>query len=282
MRKPPLSRTFFIAVTFLAQLLVTAITAAEPHSHSRPGGGTKDVASTDALGRLVKTLVLEHVPRVYDKLDGWGRTKEIVSGIDVRREGLEIRTHRRRKHVNDGTWKWYRCELVDPQRDLDIRIRPLEDAEDGMTRFDVAATARLHVLARVQQWETGVRLASLSTEADARVRLDLRCRLKLALDTGCFPPDLVFHPHVERAQVRLLDLDVQRISKLRGDLAEEIGRGIRPTLEREIARRQVDLVEKLNTKLAARQKDFRFSLTDWAAKGWAGWMNQAKPASTVP
>src|SRR5262245_13124904 len=248
-----------------------AMSVAGPPDPPAGKGSTGAALPSAALDQFVKRLVVEHMPRSVDKRDGWGRTKEIVSGLDVRREGLEIRTHRRHKQVYDGTWKWYHCELVDPQRDLEIHITPRPDAADGAKQFDVAATARLRVQAQVQQWETGVRLASISTQADAVVRLDLGCRLKVELDTKRFPPDLVLEPRVQQATVRLLDLDVQRISKLRGDLAEELGRALRPTIEREIARRQGEIVTQANARLAQRQGQFRFSLSNWAAGKWSQW-----------
>ncbi len=270
-----------VRAALLPPLLVAAVAAAGPPAPSAGNGSTGAALPDQALDQFVKRLVVEHVPRSVDKLDGWGRTREIVSGLDVRREGLEIRTHRRHKQVYDGTWKWYRCELVDPQRDLDIHITPRPDASDGGKQFDVAATARVRVLAQVQQWETGVRLASISTQADAVVRLDLGCRLKVELDTKQFPPDLLLEPRVERAEVRLLDLDVERISKLRGDLAEELGRTLRPIIDREIARRQTEIVPKLNAKLAQRQGQgqFRFSLSDWAAGKWSDWWGSTRNGS---
>src|SRR5262249_55047440 len=147
-------------------------------------------APNPTLDAFVKRLVIEHAPRVVEKSDGWGRTKQIVSGLDVRLEGGELRTHRRHKPVNDGTWKWYRCELADPERDLEIQITPRSDAGDGAKQFDVSITARVNVQARWQKWESGVRLASVSAEAKALVRLDFGCRVKLELDTAKFPPDL--------------------------------------------------------------------------------------------
>ena len=261
--------------------LLAAIAAAATPAPSAGNGSIGAALPDKALDQFVKRLVVEHVPRSVDKLDGWGRTREIVSGLDVRRQGLEIRTHRRHKQVYDGTWKWYRCELVDPQRDLEIHIVPRPDGPDGAKQFDVATTARLRVLAQVQQWETGVRLASISTQADAVVRLDLRCRLKVELDTRQFPPDLLLEPRVERAEVRLLYLDVERISKLRGDLAGELGRTLRPLIDREIARRQTEIVPKLNAKLAQghAQGQFRFSLSDWASGKWSQWWGNGSPAN---
>lgn len=249
------------------------------NSSTRSAAPGQPAPSSPALDALVKRIVIEHAPRAVEKADGWGRTKEIVSGLDVRRDGWELRTHRRRKQVNDGTWKWYRCELVDPQRDLNILITPLVDAPDGAKQYDVSTIARLNVQARLQKWESGVRLASISGDADAVVRLDLRCRIQLELDHGQFPPDFVATPRVERAAVRLLDLNVEQISKLRGDLAEELGQGMRPMIEREIAHRQGELAPKLNAKLAARQKEFRVSPSGWIKEAWSNWWNSppAKP-----
>lgn len=234
-------------------------------------------APSPALDALVKRLVIEHAPRAIEKSENWGHTKQLTTRVDLLAERGTLRARRHRVPVNEGTWKWYRCELVDPAHDLDIHIVPRPDASDGAKQFDVSTVARVKVNARWQKWESGVRLASIGGEAKAVVRLDLGCRVKVDLDTSKFPPDLVVTPRVERAEVRLIDVDLDRLGVLRGDLAEELGRALRPTLQHEIARRQGELQPKLNAAIAARQGDLRFSLTSWVSKGWSSWCSPDAP-----
>jgi hypothetical protein len=219
----------------------------------------------DSLDQLVKRLIVEHAPRSYEKYDGWGRTVEITSGLDVRRDGLQIRTHRRHRQVYHGTWKHYAFRVQEPERDLQVRIERRANAANGGLQFDVTVTARVRASGRLRKWNHGVHLGSISGDADAVVQMHLRCQLGVELETTRFPPDVLLRPHVHQADLTLLDLDVRRISALRGELAEELGRGLRHAAQQKLDESEPKLVEKMNAKFAEHRDDFRLSLVDWAA-----------------
>ena len=56
---------------------------------------------------LITDIILDNIPHQYEDKDDWGRQKQIVSGLKVWRDGLKIKTKRRRKNVNHGTWTRY-------------------------------------------------------------------------------------------------------------------------------------------------------------------------------
>jgi hypothetical protein len=257
--------------------------AAEPvpaaNSLPAPVSGDSQTGVTNPFDDLVLQLVQDAVPREYEDRQRWGRTIEVVSGLDVRRDGLELRTKRRRKKVPHGRWQMYRVELRDPHRDLDIHLKNPRESERGMV-FDLEATARLHTFARHAHWRYGVQLFSVSAEADARVWLRATCEVALQLDPKHLPPDVLVVPRVREAEIRLLELDLQRLSHLRGDLAQEIGRGLRRILNDTLAKRQEELTQRMNQQLEKRQDKFRLSLVDLATSRWKSILQ--RPARDEP
>ena len=232
-----------------------------------PPGEDFAAESENRFDDLIRQVVYDAVPREYEDRKEWGRTIEIVSGLNVRRDGLELRTSRRRKQVPHGHWKMYHVELQDPQRDLEIQLlNPRES--DGGVRFDIEAVARLRTFARYTHWRYGIKLLSVSGNADARVRLRATCDVALKFDPSRFPPDVLIVPRVREAEIRLLEFDLRRLSHLRGDLAHELGRGLRGIINDILEKRQEKLTARMNQQLAKKQEKMRLSIHDMAKSRW--------------
>ncbi len=183
---------------------------AEPPSsdNERPGGrpgleielpapGPVDVKQAPAGAKsLLKSLVQELLPEEYVDDRKWGRTRERWDGLKVRVEGLEVHTKRRWKEVNHGTWKKYRISLVDPDEYLTINIVRVQRLGPGRLACDLHIASRLDLYGRVQEWNNGVRLVSISAEATADVTMDLSLEVATSLDASKFPPDVIVAPQV--------------------------------------------------------------------------------------
>lgn len=247
-------------------LLARLVRADEPATGA---GAPLAGASSDALRKLVTQLALEHLPHTFEDQKKWNLTRQVVSGLDIKREGLKLKTHRRYRTVNDGTWKRYVVKLIDPERQFSLAIENAVNNGDGRARFDLVATAALDIYAQLAQWERGIRLLSISTEADAVVRLRLTCLAGVSLDTRQFPPDLVIRPTVTAADLELLDFTARRISKLDGPVVEELGRGARKVIQEKLDDREPRLVEKINARLVRDQEKLRVSLSEVLDSPWA-------------
>ena len=222
------------------------------------------------LQPLLVQLIMETVPHDYENTKKWGGTKEIVSGLDVKLDGWQVRTKRRRKDVNHGTWKRYHVTLVDPQEFFKLQLLNLREESPGIVAFDLLARARLKTYGRLQEWQRGVRLFSISADALADVVLKLDCRMTSKLDASRLPPDILLQPKVVAADMRLKQFKLKRLSKADGPVVREFGDGIEKLIRKKLAEKNEKLVSKINRQIEKNEDDLRFSLRDMVTSGLFG------------
>jgi len=237
---------------------------------SAADSSTSEAASQGSLSGLIATIIRENLPDQYESKDGWGETKEVWAGVDVRRDGWQIKTKRRKKQVNHGTWKLYRVRIVEPEKELHIDLQNIRELPNGRVEFDLTADARLEVFARLAQWELGVQLISLSVNAEARTQFRVRCNLGLKLDPTRLPPDVLLDPLVNQADLRLVDFRVKRISQICGSVARELGDQARSLLDKELAKQNEKLPGKINRQIEKNRDQLRLSVQDLLTSRWGG------------
>lgn len=227
------------------------------------------------LNALLKGMVLEAIPHTYQEWDDWGRQAEQFAGVAWRRDpGGKLETKRQWTKVNDGIWRMYSAELVNPEQTFDVQLSNLREASPGVVVFDLSFVAALNLRARQAQWLRGVQLYSLSAEGSARVRLKLICELSSSLDLRQLPPSIQLRPVVRDANLKLDEFKIDRVSKLGGEFAQQITSAVRGELDQKLQTESADLTKKLNERLAKEQDKLRISLGD-ASK--LPWTPQAKP-----
>ena len=219
---------------------------------------------------IIVETILDLVPKKYENEKKWGRTKEIVSGLDVKFRDGQLRTKRRRKQVNHGTWKRYTVSLVDPKEFFELQVRNLREESPGLAAFELAIRAKLDVSGRLQEWRRGVRLMSISAEAIADVTLDLDCRLTSKLDASHLPPDILMQPKIVKSKARLVQLKLERLSKADGPVVREFGDGLEKILRRKLADKNEKLTAKINRQIEKKQDDMRISFRDMVSSGLLG------------
>ena len=240
-----------------------------------PGLGTPTIAPpqrlavSDELQAWLTQFVLKNMPHEYEDKKQWGKTSSVWDGLKVSSDGLQIKTKRRRKEVNDGTWKMYRAELLNPAQEFHVRLENLHDAGRQRAGFDLVVTARVHAFGRMTQYLKGVQLVSLSANADATIELRMSCQLGLRLDTRKLPPDVLLAPEVVAADVRLLRFHLQDVSDVGGTIAKELGYGVREMLEDKIAAERRRLPEKINRQIDKNRDKLRISLVDLSKSQWS-------------
>lgn len=224
--------------------------------------------SPDEMHELIRGLVLENLPHQYDDVKNWNKSKEVVSGLNIRMERGRLKTNRRRKTVNHGTWKRYQVELLNPKQEFDFSIDNLKSPGAGEFDFRATVVTPLRVTAQLQEWSYGAKLMSISTEAESRVRLQVDCHVSFVMDGKRFPPDVVIKPKINAADIQLIEFEVKRISHIKGAVAREIGRSMRSVIEKQIAKKRDQLPAKINKKIAKKQDRLRLSLSDLLNSKW--------------
>jgi hypothetical protein len=215
----------------------------------------------EGLHQLVTDLARAFIPENYEDNRKWGKTKEVFDGLHVRREGWRIKTHRRKKEVNHGTWTRYEVRLLNPDKRFKIRLQDLRSLPDGRTSVDIHCDARLRSFGRLSEWQYGVQLISLSAEADADVRLVMQCTFRVNVDLSHLPPEVVMDVNVDEADVTIHRFRMRRISQLSGPLVKQLSHEVREVLEDALAKQQDKMVEKINKQIEKNEEKLRLSLT---------------------
>ena len=135
-----------------SSVIVLPKQSAQPETHD----------AGDEIDELLTKLVLGHLPHNFKQDKDWGKQAERFDGLKVRRKGLQIRTKRKKKMVNHGSWKKFNASLVDPENRFSISVKDMREADEGKVAFDLHCQSDLKIDGRVAKWVKGVQLYSLS------------------------------------------------------------------------------------------------------------------------
>ncbi|MEM7314352.1 MAG: hypothetical protein AAF497_14485 [Planctomycetota bacterium] len=262
--------------------VVESLPPLQPLPIELPGEDPKEIdvkEAPDGAKTFLKTLLMQSLPQDYEKSKGWGDQRKRWDGLHIKADGLRIKTKRRWKLANHGTWKKYTVTMVDPDEHLTVRIVNLREAGLGKVGFDLELGAKLHILGRLQEWNRGVRLVSLSAEAVADVDVKIGMQITTSLNPAKFPPDVIVKPVAESASVQMRDLELLRLSNATGPIVRELGDALEDAAQRKIAEQNDKLVEKLNKEFEKKKDDLRLSLSDLVKNKWLGLKPKSKTKS---
>lgn len=241
-----------------------------------------DATSADAgseLDGLITKIVLDNIPHTFEETKDWGGQDERWDGLKVRREGFKIKTKRRKKMVNHGTWKKYSASLVNPKEEFSITVKNMREADDEKVAFDVHFSAHLDIDGRQSKWVKGVQLYSLSADGHAKIRMVIGVELGVTMDINNFPPDLVFIPVAKEANLVVDEFRIDRVSKAGGEFAQQVTKGVRKSLDQKLAEKEDKLVEKLNKEFTKNQSKLRLSIADALQSKWTKSAQAFMPAA---
>lgn len=206
--------------------------------------------------QFIKGMALLLLPTTYSDDDDWGGQRKIQSGLNVRVDGLKVRTSRRWKDVNQGTWKRVDASLVDPQNHFRLSIQLLPRVEKGVPRYRVHAAMRLRATGRQQQWALGAKLYSISADvvADVEFNADLHFQTQVtAKDKG---GKLRVLPFIEQADAKLVGFSLRRVSHVKGGPVREFGHVIESLIRRAVRKKGEKLAAKINGKVQKKPERF--------------------------
>lgn len=238
-------------------------------AQDQPARIVADANSLIRLQDVVTKVVQEHIPHTYEDKRKWGMTTRRWDGLHVQLKGLKLATKRRWKDVNHGNWTMYRVELLDPKEELAVRVNDVRESGDGRVAFDTSFTMRVHAFGRNSKWVKGVQLYSFSADANARLTLRIQGTIGMTMDVAKLPPDVLVDPMVTSAEVQLEEFDLYRVSDVGGEVAQQLGRGVRNLLNKKIEEQNQKLAGKLNRQIDKKRDRLRFSMSDLVKSKWS-------------
>lgn len=222
-----------------------------------------------AMESLVNDLAKQFIPHKYEKNKDWGMQAERWDGLHVQLKGLRLKTKRRKKMVNHGTWKMYSAELTDPKNGLQFKLNSIKKDASGNAKIDLSVTADLKLFGRVAEWVKGVQLFSVSADATANITLNVKTTVGAKLDFSHLPPDFLLEPKVDSAKLFVNEFRVLRVSKAGGEIAQQVGRGARKILDGKIEEQEIKLVAKMNKSIAKKKDELRLSVKELIDSEWS-------------
>ena len=213
--------------------------------------------SPDATARIVARMIADAIPREYERKKDWGRTKRITTGVRSSGNFFEFDIHRKKTDVNHGVWKHYRATMVEPEKNLVVRIENLRSVAPGRIAFTLFVSTKLHGWARAKVYDRGIHFISVEAEADAKVSLWLDGEIALETAPASFLTGIAVRPQVTNARMQLDEFQLARISDLSGPLVHELGDGLRHLIEDEL--NGPKLAAKLNRSIEKRRDRLVFT-----------------------
>lgn len=189
------------------------------------------------LAESLASIVREAVPRKYEKKKNWGHTKRITTGVTSDGPLYKMKLHRRKKHVNHGTWKHYRVWFTPnqektaqeklPQKNLRVAVENLHSLEAGGVGLRLVVDAKLEGWAQMRHYNRGIHVITLTAEGISQLRLTLDCEVRLKMTAD----GMAIDPEVTKATLDLRDFELTRFGEVEGKLARELGHGMRSLVE---------------------------------------------------
>ena len=269
-----MSRLTFKATLIAAMLIVlsNSIVAAQQQSKNAPASTqSAEISDDDAkqLDEFLTQLALDSMPVRYVEDKDWGKQSERWDGVKVSFKNGRLRTKRRKKLVNHGTWDRYEVSLVDPENSFSVQMNNFKETDTDRVTFDVIITAKVDVMARQAKWVKGMQLYSISADGSADVQLAISASLGSRMDVSKFPPDITFDPRIEDAKIKLANFRIDRVSKAGGEFAQQVTRIVKSKLDEKIASKEDKLVDKLNAKIEKSRDRLTLSAHDALKSKWA-------------
>jgi hypothetical protein len=230
--------------------------------------------SPEMIAPLITPLIADAVPREFEGKKDWGKTARITTGLHSDGNFFRFDIHREKSEVNDGVWKKYRVTLVEPEKNLEIRIDNLQRQEDGKYKLTLFVAAKVHAWAKVIVYKKGLRVLSLEPEGDTSIRLWVDADVGVeTVKSSTFIPGLELQPLVTDARIKFDDFRLTRIGDIHGDVAKELGDLFRKVIQKELSGPK--LVDRLNHSLQKHPERLRLSPDQLLSKSTP----QKKPTS---
>jgi hypothetical protein len=227
----------------------------------------QEILDLDSFQDLVRQEILDGLKPEYQSQHDWGHQTE-VEKVHVRGKWFEPRLEKTPKQENDGLWQRFVVTPIDPDQNLLTHVEEIRATDDGIA-FVLTAQAKVTGQGQFERWKKGVHLFDISSDADATVSARIQCEVAIHREPGRLVDDMVLDPHVSAIELTLVDLELKRVGKLGRDVARELGDAMRPTIAKELERREPHMIQRANESIHRHPERLRFSVDRFLASGWS-------------
>jgi hypothetical protein len=220
--------------------------------------------SAEELASVMRTLLTSALPApLVAKEFNWGHQVEVMNGITWDGDGVLKKPHKQKKLKNDGVWRKIRVEAFNPEKNLTLAVKNVQQPEKGKLTFDLVVTLETRITFEQQVWSRGIRLYSGETRARCRPIVLLKCEsTSRVAKAGGLLPDVVFRMRVLDAKLSYDEFRVDHTAGVGGDLAKVMGDALHDTIKLWMPSLEKEMKEKAQQAIvkAGDTKEVRLGL----------------------
>jgi len=244
-----------LLTTALVFALVGPAVAAPPSS---------EPPAAEELASVMRTLLTAALPSpLVAKEFNWGHQVEVMNGITWEGDGILKKPHKQKKLKNDGVWRKIRVEAFDPEKNLTLAVKNVQQPEKGKLTFDMIVALQTRITFEQQVWSRGNRLYSGETRARCRPIVVLKCESTSRVEkTGGLIPEVVFRMRVLDAALSYDEFRVDHTAGVGGEMAKVMGDALHDTIKLWKPSLEKDMKEKAQQAIvkAGDTKEVRLGL----------------------
>lgn len=212
--------------------------------------------------RVLQEAIAARAPKeVEDRSEDWGKTIPVPARLRLPR----LRTYVQvgdQYQLPHGAWVRTFFRSGDPKKSIRVRVRELQLVEAGKARLQLDVTVATSVEREHQQWQKGLLLFQVTSEADMVVVAKLSCQASFGLNTSKLPPRLEVKAEVTDVRLDLKDFQLRRIIPFVGEeKARAIGEEIKVVVAGLVRAYEGDVKEQANAAIAEAMKDGKVPLS---------------------
>jgi len=202
--------------------------------------------SAEELASIMRTLLTSALPDpLVAKEFNWGHQVEVMNGVTWEGSGVLKKPHKQKKLKNDGVWRKIKVEAFNPEKNLSLAVKNVQQPEKGKLTFDMVVALQTRITFEQQVWTHGTRLYSGETRARCRPILVLRCESTSRVEkTGGLLPDVTFRMRVLDAKLSYDEFRVDHTAGVGGELAKVMGDALHDTIKLWMPSLEKDMKEK--------------------------------------
>ncbi len=208
-----------------------------------------------ALSRLVHKMVVGQFPKTFELDEGWGTTIPIPEKLSLPRLRTRVRVGDR-EELPHGSWRKVRARLMDPERDLTVRVRGLTKKGDDPYRLSLEVDVALGGELELQRWQKGLLLLNPIGQADVVVTLAMEWDVAVKLDPKAPLSKVKLEPQIVDLKLALKGFTLNEVALrrlgpiLQGEAAREAGELLRGVVVDLLRAQEPRLKEQLNQAIA--------------------------------
>lgn len=196
-----------------ALLVLVPLLGADPVPAKKPekkAAKKAEKADYREFSKLVHSIIVKQAPRTFEDSSGWGGTIPVPPNLllpGVRRTFVKVG---KRYEMPHGAWHRFKGRIVDPKRDVKVRVREFRRLDDGTYRLLLDGEATVACAGEWQQWVNGLLIVGANARGKATMAAAVDCNVKVAIKLGTFPPALAVEPTIKELKVDVKDFAFQR------------------------------------------------------------------------